>query len=114
VEPITDLEALQSLLRRELGALILYGGPTCGVCAAVKPRLEAMMQARFPRLSLGYVDCEASPDLCAQEGVYTLPVVRVYFEGRRFAERVRVFGLAELADELARPYGLLFEGPAER
>ena len=106
---IQDDAALQAVLQREPAALILFGGPTCGVCAAVKPRLEALMAARFPRLFMGYVDCEASPELAAQQGVYALPVVRVYFEGHRFTERARVFGLEALAAEVERPYGLMFD-----
>ncbi|MCA9551644.1 MAG: thioredoxin family protein [Myxococcales bacterium] len=109
MEIIRDEAELQAILQREPGALIVFGEPTCGVDNAVTPRLEALVAARFPKLFMGYIDCQSAGDLCAQEGVYALPVVRVYFEGRRFAERVRLLGLDELAEEIARPYGLMFD-----
>ncbi|MCB9651275.1 MAG: thioredoxin family protein [Deltaproteobacteria bacterium] len=75
MEIIRDEAELQAILQREPGALIVFGEPTCGVDNAVTPRLEALVAARFPKLFMGYVDCQSAGDLCAQEGVYALPVV---------------------------------------
>lgn len=108
---VTAEADLQAELRVHAAVLVLYGGPTCGVCTALRPRISAMAEQRFPKLRTLYVDCEASPELAAQQGVHTRPVVRVYFEGRRFVEKVWVFALKVLAHEIQRPYELLHGDP---
>lgn len=89
--------------------LVLYGGPSCGVCAAIQPKLEALLAERFGQMVTRYVDCDAHPELAAQAGIHTRPVVRVYFGGRLHAERARTFGVEQLAADIERPYTLMFD-----
>lgn len=98
------------LKRRKEGAvLLLFGGQDCGVCRALKPRLEAMLAQEFPALEGCYLDCQGGGSaLCAQEGIFSLPVVQVWFDGRKFAEFGRVFSLDQLREAIARPYRLAF------
>lgn len=86
-------------------ALLLFGGEACGVCRALKPQLEAMLANEFPALEGYYLDCQGQASaLCAQEGVFALPVVQVWFDERKFAEFGRVFSLGQLREAIARPY----------
>lgn len=103
METITDIEQLraQSL---EGATFILFGGPACGVCQALKPRLDAMLEEQFPEMQGVYVDCEKSPDICAQHGVFSLPVVKVYIEGMMVVEEAGAFSLQLLAQNMERPY----------
>ena len=48
-------------------------------------------------------------DICAQEGVFTLPTLQVFFTGQRFIEEVRSFSLQKVMQEIERPYQLLFK-----
>jgi len=107
MQVVVDSEQLQAVLRSYPAVLVLFGSPTCGVCTALKPRLLDLLEERFAQLMPVYVDCAASPKLSAQEGIFTLPVVRVYFEGQRFVERVRVFAVQALAEDIQRPYDLI-------
>ena len=89
-------------------ALVYFSGPGCNVCRALKPKLMAMMTERFPEVALADVDCGASPELATQLGVFAIPTVVIWFDGRESLRKGRGFGLGELADDLARPYGMLF------
>lgn len=98
------------LEKRKQGAvLLMFGGESCGVCRALKPKLEAMLADEFPALESCYLDCQgAASALCAQEGVFSLPVVQVWFDGRKFAEFGRVFSLGQLREAIERPYRVAF------
>ena len=99
----TDLTDQQiEHLKATQAVLILFGGPQCGVCQAIKPKLENLMTQRHPEIALVYVDCVTSPALCAQHGVFMLPVVQFYIEGRVYLERGRSFSLVELSDQMDR------------
>ncbi|NDP38926.1 MAG: thioredoxin family protein [Rhodoferax sp.] len=86
--------------------LLLFGGSKCGVCQAIKPKLERLMAQQHPEIALVYIDCVESPDICAQHGVFSLPVVHLYIEGQLCLERGRSFSLVELGVVIERIYRL--------
>ncbi|MBK5204110.1 MAG: thioredoxin family protein [Polaromonas sp.] len=86
--------------------LVLFGGAHCGVCQVIKPRIESVMAQHFPEIALAYVDCEETPDICAQHGVFTLPVVKLLIEGQVCLEMARSFSLQELTLQVDRIYRL--------
>lgn len=92
--------------------LLLFGGAHCGVCQAIRPRLEALMTERFADVALAYVDCECAPQVCAQHGVFSLPVLHLYLDGKLVLERARSFSLLEVETDIARLYALWREQPA--
>lgn len=109
MQSISNLAELAE--RKQRATLILYGGAHCGVCRALKPKLEVMLATEFPALHGCYIDCQGEGALvCAQEGVFSLPVVQVWFGGQKFGEFGRVFSLAQLRESIARPYALAFDG----
>lgn len=99
----TDLsEQTIGHLKATQAVLLLFGGPQCGVCQAIKPKLERLFASRLPTVVLVYVDCARNPAICAQHGVFSLPVVQFYIEGRLCLERSRSFGLVELSEQIER------------
>lgn len=93
-------------LKSNPALFVLFGGPHCGVCVVIKPKIEILMAQNFPDMALAYVDCEQTPDVCAQYGVYSLPVVKLYIEGQLCLEMARSFSLKELASQIERIYSL--------
>lgn len=90
-------------------AFLLFGGQHCGVCQTLKPRIEAMLEEEFPELNGYYIDCHGSGSvICAQERVFSLPLVQVWFDGQKFAEFGRVFSMGQLREAIARPYQVAF------
>lgn len=104
-------DALSELLQSSDAVLLLFGGPHCGVCQAIKPQLEKLVSEEFPKVVTAYVDCqEAAGPVCAARGIFSLPVVQLWFDGQRFAEFARVFSIGDVRGALERPYRLLNEG----
>jgi len=89
------------------GALfILFGGAHCTVCQTLLPQLSSILEQQFPDMHGVYVDCETSPDICAQHSVFSLPVVKVYIDGMKIAEEVRAFSIKQLIQTIERPYAM--------
>ena len=86
--------------------LVLFGGAHCGVCQAIRPRIESMVAQSFPQFAMAYVDCAQAPAVCAQQGVFSLPVLRFYLGGQLVLERGRSFSLQEVGAEMERLWGL--------
>ena len=108
MQHITTAGQLEELKQRKSAPalLILFGGAHCGVCQAIRPKLESLMTQHFPDIALAYVDCAQLPDSCAQHGVFTLPVVQLFIDGQLCLERARSFSLQELSAQIERVYRL--------
>lgn len=89
-------------------ALVYFSTPGCNVCKVLKPKTLEFLNENFPMIKPAYVDCEKSKELAAQNGIFTVPVVVIYFEGKEFVRKARNFSFAELYEELNRAYSLLF------
>ncbi|ABM01786.1 thioredoxin family protein [Shewanella amazonensis] len=102
-------QQLAEALAQHPGLLLLIGGKDCGVCQVLKPKIASLLVTEFPAMTLAYIDCQASGEvLCGQIGVFSLPVVRVFFHGDSFGELTRVFSMADIKNLLERPYSLCF------
>jgi len=105
MQNITDIDLLKQ--KKSNGAVfILFGGAHCSVCQSILPQLESMLKQQFPEMLAFYVDCEISPDICAQHNVFTLPVVKAYIDGMKVAEEVRAFSLKQLEETIERHYAM--------
>ena len=109
MQAITTAEDLQ-LLRANSALLVLWGGAHCGVCQAIRPRLEALMAEHFAAAALAYVDCADAPALCAQEGVFSLPVLRLYVQGQLALEYARSFSLQQVLGDIEQVLALAADG----
>ena len=105
MQHITDIDQLNNL--KSQGALfILFGGEHCSVCHSLKPQLASIIEQQFTDMQAVYVDCEKSPEICAQHSVFSLPVVMVYIDGMKVVEMARVFSIGQLIESIERPYEL--------
>ena len=102
---ISDLDSLEQM-KAEGALFILFGGEHCNVCHTLRPQLISLLNKHFPDMRAVYVDCEASPEICAQHSVFSLPAVKVYIDGMLIAEDARAFSLSELMQRIERPYAM--------
>ena len=86
--------------------LVLFGGAHCGVCQAIRPRIEALMAEHFGAVALAYVDCADAPAVCAQQSVFSLPVLRLYVQGQLALEYARSFSLQQVLGDIDRVLAL--------
>lgn len=111
MQDITDIDQLNEL--KSKGALfILFGGEHCSVCQSLRPQLASIIEQQFSDMLAVYIDCEKSPEICAQHSVFTLPVVMAYIDGLKIIEMARVFSVGQLMQGIERPYKLWKEQSA--
>ena len=103
MQTITDINQLTQL--QSSGALfILFGSEQCAVCHSLRPQLDATLQQAFTDMRIIYIDCQTSPEICAQHSVFSLPVVRAYIDGMKIAEETGAFSIKQLIQTIERPY----------
>ena len=101
---IENQAQLDALKQKQEALLVLFGGANCGVCQTIKAQIVVRYSEKFPSLKILYIDCEALQEICAQYGVFSLPVVQVFFMGQKFIEEVRGFSLLDLEQKIKQVF----------
>lgn len=106
---IFSTEEFQKIKSENPAFLIYLSHENCSVCKVLKPKVHDLIIENFPKISLFYCDTINSSELAAQLGVFAVPTILVYFEGREFFRISRNISINELKHSIERPYSLIFE-----
>ena len=101
------LEALQNIIRTEVGVLLYFSGENCNVCHALRPKFKEVFDTHFPQLRQIYLDAHENPEISAHFQVFSVPTMIVFMDGREFAREGRSVSLHQLTEKLKRPYGMM-------
>ena len=105
---IISINEFEDFIRSSKAALVYFSNSECSVCKVLKPKVLDLLSENFPEIKPAYVDCEKMKELAAQNSIFTIPVVTIFFEGKESIRRTRNINLDELKSILNRPYELLF------
>jgi len=105
-QTLSSVEDFDDFTRSNPLAAVYFSGPDCGVCNVLKPKLLQLLADRFPAVAVAEVDCSLHRDVAAQQGVFAVPTLIIFFEGREGMRKARAFSPAEVEAELERPYSI--------
>lgn len=103
------LEALQQSIQQEVGVLLYFSGENCNVCHALRPKFQELFSTEFPLIEQIYLDAHQHADISAHYGVFSIPTMLVFLDGREFIREGRAVSLHKLQEQLSRPYSLMTE-----
>jgi len=105
---VKSLDEFNELREKNAGILFYFSNETCNVCKVLKPKIYEMLQENYPEIPFYYVDISLTPDISAQNSVFTIPTLIVFFDGKETIRKSRHIGVDELKDAISRPYKILF------
>jgi thioredoxin 1 len=105
---IENLQEFEQLVADRPAVLAWFSTPDCNVCKVLKPKVMELIMSEFPDISLVYVEINLQPEIAAQNRIFAVPTLVIYFDGKEFIRKSRNFGLDELRQELQRPYNMMF------
>jgi thioredoxin 1 len=106
---IESQEKYQATLDKEEAVLVYFSHEECNVCKVLKPKIKALLEQDFPKITMAYADTVKHPEIAGQQSVFTVPTIVVYFGGREYIRVSRNIGVQALAEQMKRPYGMMFE-----
>ncbi len=105
---IKTLEEFNNLKDNNKGILFYFSNETCNVCKILKPKIYEMLKNNYPEIPFYYVDTTLTPDVSAQNSVFTIPTIIIFFDGKETIRKSRHIGVEELKNNISRPYEILF------
>ena len=103
-----DVETLSNLIASEPAVAVYFSAPNCGVCHALRPKVEELFSEEFPAVKFIHIEIDKSPGVSGEYGVFSAPTLLVFFEGKEFLRKVRLMGIQEIHDIIERPYNMVF------
>ncbi len=86
----------QEVLNSSTPVLVDFWAPWCGPCKMVAPVLEEIASDYEGRLKVVKVNVDDNPDLASQQGIMSIPTLKLYREG----DEVQSFVGAQSKDSL--------------
>jgi thioredoxin 1 len=105
---ISSIDEFKEFISKNGGAVTYFSTPQCSVCKVLKPKLKEMLAEQFPKMKFGYINTVEAPELSAQNQIFTVPTILFHLDGKEFIRKSRNINLNVLAEELERPYDMMF------
>ena len=105
---VNSLEHFEELKKKNSAVLFYFSNDNCNVCKVLKPKVYEMLKERFPEIKFYYVDTKNFPEVAAQNRIFTIPTLLVFFDRNEIIRKSRYIGIGELANEINRPYKIMF------
>lgn len=105
---IQSTEELNKAIDHSSMTLVYFGSVVCGVCNALKPKIEKML-SRYPLINDVQVDVDKSPEIAASSSMFTIPGIILFIEGREAIREARFISVPDLDEKISRYYELFFE-----
>lgn len=96
--PVLDAE----LVSRKETVILYFGAPWCGPCRSMSPVLTSIAEAHPDKILLVKINVDEHPGLLADEGITSVPVLKIHRDGRLAETLVG----AVMKDELLRSLGV--------
>lgn len=88
--------------------LLYFGSKTCGVCHAMKPKVEDIL-LNYPKVISVEVDIEKHLDIAATYSIFTIPGILLFIEGKETIREARYISIDELNEKISRYYAFFYE-----
>ena len=105
---MNDLMQVQETIRHEAGTLLYFYNDDCPPCISLRPKVEALVEQRFPMMKLMWVNSKSSPQIPAAFSVFANPTILVFFDGKEFRRFSKYVSVKELEEAIGRYYGMVF------
>lgn len=93
---------------REKPYVVLYlSRRGCGVCSAVRPKVMEIL-ASLPEALFCPLDLDLIPEAAGEYGVFTIPAILVYVDGRETIREARHLSIGDLRSRMERLHELRF------
>lgn len=101
------IEDIKKIIEENLAVMLYFSAPTCNVCHVLKPKLAEAIESNFKEFKIVSIDTSEKQEIAAHFGVFTIPTVLVFLDGREFLRKSRHMSVDEVVREIKRPYEIM-------
>jgi len=99
---------IEELINKNDMVLVYFGSKTCGVCIAMKPKIEEILK-KYGEIKSLQVDVEKSLELSAAYNIFTIPAILIFVEGKETIREARYISMQDIEGRISRYYDFIFD-----
>ena len=103
---IESREIMKEMIKREEFILFYLSRPSCGVCTALKPKIE-QIAGKYSPLKAVYFNLDKDESVAGQYSIFTIPCILVYAKGKEWIREARYISVGDIDSQLKRLADLL-------
>lgn len=107
MKTLNDLNMTDHMIRVKRFVILYFSSENCDVCKAVAPKFEKLL-GDYPEIDCYRIDMDENPDAAGKFGIYGLPGIIGYVQGKETIREVRYISLKDLREKLDRYYDIIF------
>ena len=104
---MNTIQNIEQVIKENLAVMVYFSAPTCNVCRALKPKLLEALESNFNEFKVESVDISVEEDIAPHFGVFAIPTVLVFLDGKEFLRKSRHMSVDEVMREIKRPYEIM-------
>lgn len=104
---VTSLDELKHLIADKPFLVAYFSRPDCGVCTALKPKVNDMV-AELPDAEAYYVNLDEIPEAAGEYSIFTIPGIVLFVDGRETIREARYVSADNLESQMQRLHSLRF------
>jgi len=101
------IQNINNTIQNNLAVMVYFSAPTCNVCHALKPKLLEALEQNFSDFKVESVDISVVEDVAPHFGVFAIPTILVFLDGKEFLRKSRNMSVDEVIREIKRPYEIM-------
>jgi thioredoxin-like negative regulator of GroEL len=103
---IKSADALKGIINKAENLLVYFYNNDCAPCLSLRPKVEELINSRFPKMDMVYIDASQFPELISEYHAYSHPVLIFFFEGKEYLRYSKYVSMNELSESIGRIYDL--------
>ena len=101
------IQNIENTIKNNPAVMVYFSAPTCNVCYALKPKLLEAIDENFKEFKVESVDISIDEDIAPHFGVFAIPTVLIFLDGKEFLRKSRHMSVGEVIAEIKRPYEIM-------
>ncbi len=101
------IQNVENTIKESLAVMVYFSAPACNVCHVLKPKLIEALEKNFKEFKVESVNISTEEDIAPHFGVFTVPAILIFLEGKEFFRKSRNMSVNEVVREIKRPYDIM-------
>jgi len=102
------IEDIENEIKNNDAVMLYFSGKNCGVCTALKPKIQAAFTEHFPKIKQIFISANEYPKIAAHFSIFTIPSVLIFFDAKETRRESRHISVEQIIQTNKRHYAMFF------
>ncbi|MBU3213781.1 thioredoxin family protein [Clostridium estertheticum] len=98
---LNSINDITDFIKENKFVMLYFSSDGCSVCDDVLPRIEELLKKQ-PKVVSGHVEIQNIPSVASVFGIFTIPAIIIFLEGKEIVRQARYINFLELKEKIQR------------